>query len=49
MWRLAALPVAGGLELGDPWGPFQRKRFYDSMKTWHTWGSHKYTGIKNGQ
>ena len=23
MWRLVALPVAGGLELRDPWGPFQ--------------------------
>jgi len=26
-----ALPVAGGLELDDPWGPFQPKPFYDSM------------------
>jgi len=23
--------VAGGLELDDPWGPFQPKPFYDSM------------------
>ena len=25
------LPVAVGLELDDPWGPFQPKPFYDSM------------------
>ena len=23
--------MAGGLELNDPWGPFQPKPFYDSM------------------
>jgi len=23
--------VAEGLELGDPWGPFQPKPFYDSL------------------
>jgi len=28
MWRLVALPVAGGLELDDPLGP---KPSYDSM------------------
>jgi len=28
---LAALPVAGGLELDDPWGPFQTKPFCDSI------------------
>jgi len=32
MWRLAALPVAGVLELDDPWGPFQPKPFYNSLK-----------------
>ena len=26
MWRLVALPVVGGLELHDPWGPFQPNR-----------------------
>jgi len=26
MWRLVALPVAGGLEIRDPWGPFQPSR-----------------------
>ena len=31
IWRLVALPVAGGLELDDPWGPFQPKPVYDSM------------------
>jgi len=31
MWRLVALPVVGGLELHDPWGPFQPEPFYDSM------------------
>ena len=31
IWRLVALPVAGGLELDDPWGPFEPKPFYDSM------------------
>jgi len=29
--RLTTLPVAGGLEPDDPWGPFQPKPFYDSM------------------
>jgi len=28
---LVALPVAGELELDDPWGPFQPKPFYDSL------------------
>ena len=28
---LATLPVAGVLELDDPWGTFQPKPFYDSM------------------
>ena len=32
MWKLASLPVVGGLELHDPWGPFQPKPFCDSMK-----------------
>jgi len=27
IWRLVALPVAGVLELDDPWGPFQRGHF----------------------
>lgn len=31
MWRLVALHVAGGLEIGDPGGPFQPKPFYDTM------------------
>ena len=31
MWRLVALPVVGGLELHDPWGPFQPEPFYDSL------------------
>ena len=26
-----ALPVAGRLELDDPWGPFQPRPFYDAM------------------
>ena len=26
MWRLVALPVAGGLELNDPCGPFQDRK-----------------------
>ena len=30
-WRLVALPVAGQLELDDPWGPFQPKPFCNSM------------------
>ena len=30
MWRLVALPV-GGLELRDPWGPFQPGPFWDSV------------------
>jgi len=34
MWRLVALPVAGGLELHDPWGPFWPKPCYDSMILW---------------
>ena len=29
-----ALPVAGGLELDDLWGPFHPKSFYDSMFLW---------------
>ncbi|NXT85010.1 NECA3 protein, partial [Zapornia atra] len=29
--RLVALPVAGGLELCDPWGPFQPRPVWDSM------------------
>ena len=28
---LAALPVAGGLVLDDPWGPFQPKPFHNLM------------------
>ena len=28
---MVALPVAEGLELDDPRGPFQLKPFYDSM------------------
>lgn len=28
---LASLPVAGGFELYDLWGPFQLKPFYDSI------------------
>ena len=31
IWRLEALPVAGGLELDDPWGPSQPKPFYGCM------------------
>ena len=31
MWRLVALPVVGGLELHDPWGPFQPRPFCDSV------------------
>ena len=31
MWRLVALPVAGGLELRDTGGPFQPKAFCDSV------------------
>ena len=31
IWSLMALPVAGALELDDPWGPFQPKPFYDSI------------------
>ena len=31
VWRLVALPVAGVLELDDPWGPFQPGPFCDSM------------------
>ena len=27
MWRLVALPVAGGLEIHDPRGPFQPRPF----------------------
>jgi len=26
-----ALPLLGGLELDDPWGPFQPKPFYVSV------------------
>lgn len=32
--QLAALPVAGGLELYDPCGPVQPKLFYGSMVLW---------------
>jgi len=32
IWRLVTLPVAGRLELDYPWGPFQPKTFYDSIK-----------------
>jgi len=31
IWRLVALPVAAGLELDEPWSPFQPKPFYDSV------------------
>ena len=31
VWSLVALPVAGELELDDPWGPFQPEPFYDSV------------------
>jgi len=31
IWRLVAPPVAGELQLGDPWGPFQPRLFSDSM------------------
>ena len=31
VWWLATLPVAGGLEPDDPYGPFQPRPFYDSM------------------
>ena len=31
IWRLVALPLLGGLELDDPWGPFQPKPFYVSV------------------
>ena len=31
IWRLMALPAAGGLEHDDPWDPFQPKPFCDSM------------------
>jgi len=31
IWRLAALPVPGGLERDNPWGPIQPKAFCDSM------------------
>jgi len=38
---MVALPVAGGLELDDPYGPFQPKSLYDltraSVKSC-TWG-----------
>ena len=30
IWKLVALHVAGGLELCDPWGPFQPGPFCDS-------------------
>ena len=30
MWRLVALPAAGGLELDDPWDSFQPKPLYDN-------------------
>jgi len=29
--QLASLPVAGGLKVDDPSGPFQPKPFYDSV------------------
>jgi len=32
IWRSVALTVAEWLELDDPWGPFQPKPFYDSIK-----------------
>ena len=31
IWRVVVLPVAGRLELDDPWGPFQPKPFCDSV------------------
>ena len=31
VWWLATLPVAGGLEPDDLYGPFQPRPFYDSM------------------
>ena len=31
MWRLVALPVVVGLELGGPWSPFQPLPFYDAI------------------
>lgn len=31
VFSLSLLLVAGGLELGELWGPFQPKQFYDSM------------------
>ena len=33
MWRLAALPVAGELDVDDSSDPFQPKTFYDSVKS----------------
>jgi len=35
MWMLAAQPVAGRLELHDPWGPVQSKLFCDSPLAAH--------------
>jgi len=34
---LATLPMAGRLEVDDPWGPFQLKSFYDPMKFSKKW------------
>jgi len=31
LWWLATLPMAGGLKLGDHYGPFQPRPFYDSI------------------
>ena len=31
VWWLATLPVVGRLKLGDHYGPFQPRPFYDSM------------------
>jgi len=30
-WWKVSLPMAGGLERNDPYGPFQSKPFYDSI------------------
>lgn len=37
MQWLAALRVAGGLELGGLCGPLQPKSFYDSMGVFYCW------------
>ena len=31
VWWLATLHIAGGLKLGDSYGPFQPRSFYDSV------------------